>query len=161
MLQFFTKEKKGFTLIELLVVIAVIGLLSSIVLVQLGPVRQDARNKRRMQDFAQIASAMDLCRYEAGCGEGEDLFIKSATMPSTIGTFMSSLAIDPTNTSPHVYTWVSNVPPVTTPPTPFSNKYCIYTKLEPAASDKYLCVSEAGVREKATATAPGVGSCCY
>lgn len=52
--------KKGFTLIELLVVIAVIGLLSSIVLVQLGPVRQKARDARRISDVSEMAKALEI-----------------------------------------------------------------------------------------------------
>ena len=81
--------KKGFTLIELLVVIAVIGLLASIVLVQLGPVRGKARDSKREQDFSQISQAMELCRIDQNCGDGVDEYIKNAgpTIPA-IGTYM-------------------------------------------------------------------------
>jgi len=56
-------KQKGFTLIELLVVIAVIGLLSSIVLVQLGPVRERARIAKVQTDFDAMRQV--LMRYAA------------------------------------------------------------------------------------------------
>jgi len=52
--------KKGFTLIELLVVIAIIGLLSSIVLVNMQGVRAKARDAKRLQDMKQIVTALQL-----------------------------------------------------------------------------------------------------
>lgn len=50
----------GFTLIELLVVIAVIALLSSVVLIGLQNARQKSRNVKRIQDMAQMSSALEL-----------------------------------------------------------------------------------------------------
>jgi len=143
-----TNQRKGFTLIELLVVIAIIGLLASIVLVQLGPVRGKARDAKREQDFAQISQAMELCRIDEDCGDGVDKYIKSATFPTSIGAYISS---PPTETGGTDYNWEDN----TSDPT----KYCIWTTLEQAGADMKLCASEVGVK-KSTA-APALGACCY
>lgn len=51
--------KKGFTLVELLVVIALIGMLSSIVLVSLGPTRAKARDGKRISEVRQMALALE------------------------------------------------------------------------------------------------------
>lgn len=48
------KNNKGFTLIEMLVVIAIIGLLSSVVLVALGPSRTKAKDARIISDLNQV-----------------------------------------------------------------------------------------------------------
>lgn len=48
------KNNKGFTLIEMLVVIAIIGLLSSVVLVALGPSRNKEKDARIISDLRQI-----------------------------------------------------------------------------------------------------------
>ena len=48
------KNIKGFTLIEMLVVIAIIGLLSSVVLVALGPSRNKAKDARVVSDMNQV-----------------------------------------------------------------------------------------------------------
>ena len=144
-------RNEGFTLIELLVVIAIIGLLSSIVLVQLGPVRGRARDASREQNFAQISQAMELCRIDEACGAGVDQYIGSATFPTSIGTYMAS---PPTATGGTNYNWENN--------TSDSTKYCIWTTLEQAGDDMYLCTSEFGVQKKAYATgAPALGACCY
>lgn len=59
-------ESRGFTLIELLVVIAVIGMLASIVLVSLGPVRGRARDARRISDVRQMALALESEAVDGG-----------------------------------------------------------------------------------------------
>jgi len=51
---------RGFTLIELLVVIAVVGVLASIVLVNMSGTRAKARDTRRLQDMHQILLALQL-----------------------------------------------------------------------------------------------------
>lgn len=89
------KKSRGFTLIELLVVIAVIGLLSSVVLVQLGPVRGKARDARRMSDIKQISDALEVEAADnpepvAGCVTA-DAKIDTCTGPvgSTIASFVN------------------------------------------------------------------------
>ncbi len=62
-----TKTKQqGFTLIELLIVIAIIGILASVVLVNLNSARTKARDARRKSDLQQIILAME--DYWAGNG---------------------------------------------------------------------------------------------
>jgi len=142
-------RKKGFTLIELLVVIAVIGLLASIVLVQLGPVRAKARDARKKQDFAQIASAMQLCYLESTCGAGEDKHISQAGIPTSIGTYLASVPKAPDGTD---YGWFSN--------TTDNQTYCFWTTLEQASPSTHLCASRAGVVEGTAAPTAIKTSCC-
>ena len=54
------RRNRAFTLIELLVVIAIIGLLSSVVLVSMGGVREKARVARALKDLDQIILAINL-----------------------------------------------------------------------------------------------------
>lgn len=53
------KNKKAFTLIELLIVIAIIGILSSIVLVNLNSARVKARDAARLSSIKSIQNALD------------------------------------------------------------------------------------------------------
>src|SRR4030043_524045 len=98
----FKKRKKGFTLIELLVVIAIIGLLASIVLVSLGPVRAKARDAKRESDIRQIDLAMEMCADDTGCNSSTAGNYKAITVDASsritvtaIGSYMSILSQDP------------------------------------------------------------------
>ena len=53
------KNKKGFTLIELLVVIAIIGILSGVILINLGGESDKASSARIKADMAQLRTAME------------------------------------------------------------------------------------------------------
>jgi len=56
----------GFTLIEILVVIAIIAVLSSIVLVGLGPTQRLGRDAKRLSDLSQIQHGLELYYYKCG-----------------------------------------------------------------------------------------------
>lgn len=53
------KEHKGFTLVEMLIVVAIIGLLSSTILIGLGPARAKARDARRIADLRQVQNGLE------------------------------------------------------------------------------------------------------
>lgn len=53
-------SRKGFTLIELLVVIAIIGILSSVVMVNLSAARIKGRDVKRVADIGQVRIALEM-----------------------------------------------------------------------------------------------------
>jgi len=144
------KEKKAFTLIELLVVIAIIGLLTSIIFVNVGPSRKKARDAQRQSTVQQVSLAMELC-YNEDCGAGKDKYIDTAEEEATgdiIGSYFT-VPTDPVDSGDHKYQWTDGG----------EQYYCFYVKLE-AKADTWFCASNKGVSEKVYAGPPTNDNCC-
>jgi prepilin-type N-terminal cleavage/methylation domain-containing protein len=83
------RGQKGFTLVELLVVIAIIGVLATLVLLQLGTARARARDTKRIADINQIRTAAESYFEDNG-----------GTYPTTIdqttlGKYLTKVPSDP------------------------------------------------------------------
>jgi prepilin-type N-terminal cleavage/methylation domain-containing protein len=98
--------KRGFTLIELLIVIAIIGVLSSIVMVNVNTARAKARDTQRISDMGQLRIALELYYDSNGTyppGNGS-LGALSILVP----TYIAKLPNDPLNTGTMPYwDWVN------------------------------------------------------
>ena len=57
------KHKKGFSLIELMAVIVILGILASIVVVNVAPIFQRAYLEKIRADVTQVSKALELYRF--------------------------------------------------------------------------------------------------
>ena len=114
-------NEKGFTLIELLVVIAVIGILAAVVLASLNDARAKARDAKRLADVKQFQNALELYRNDTGAypsvnkwsydaDDGTQPWITYWTSRLVTPGYISSIMIDPVNSSNTHYRFYSNLP---------------------------------------------------
>ena len=103
---FRNRLSKGFTLVELLVVIAIIGVLATMLLLQLGVARQRARDAKRTTDVNQTRTAVEL--YFDDNGQYPQVATFAALSSLLSPKYLVLLPKDPLDVSPHVYNYAYN-----------------------------------------------------
>lgn len=97
------KLQKGFTLVELLVVIAIIGILATLLLLQLGTARQRARDAKRIVDVSQVRTASELYFDDNGQYPQVATFVALGAL--FVPKYMTNLPIDPLNNGNYSYNY--------------------------------------------------------
>lgn len=112
---------RGFTLVELLVVIAIIGILATLLLLQLNVARSKARDTQRATAVNQIQIAVEL--FYDDCGwYPQDIYSALTTCLGGVGKYMAN-GITPTDPNGGAnYGYNKNVAPAT--------KYQVWAQLE-------------------------------
>ena len=147
-------KKEGFTLIEMLVVIAMIGLLSAVVLVALGPSRSKAKDTRIVSDVNQARSYME-ATYDPTAGGYPD-YTTGFSASSSLVTLSTDIASQNGDTSGKsgggLYLNEAKSGSV-------YSAYAFYAKL---ASDgtKAYCVDSEGNSGTVTASSIGTATVC-
>lgn len=104
----FSTRTESFTLIEMLIVIAIIGLLASLIIINLASSAMKARDAKRKADLATIHSVLSLYYDAHGeypvagtCGYNTNCYVFStggpAWIPALVPTYTSALPVDPIN----------------------------------------------------------------
>ena len=108
---------RGFTLVELLVVIAIIGVLSTLLLLQLGTARAKARDTKRITDVSGIRTAVELY-YDDFNG-----VYPTAISTANIGKYLAAPTVpnDPVTAVAYFYAYSPAASPT---------KFHIWTELE-------------------------------
>ncbi len=108
--------QKGFTLIEVMITVAIIGLLTSVVAVSVGSVREKARDTRRKSDVDQIRKSLEIYfsdhdKYPSTGGNWVILNgVDDLLTPELVPKYLELMPSDPKNTDqlPFVYKYASD-----------------------------------------------------
>ncbi len=120
------EKNKGFTLIEMLVVVAMIGILSALLLISLGPSRNKAKDTRIISDVNQIRALAETY-YDQATGYYNDAALRSAvtSIMTDIQNQGSTGGVEPGVHS-------------------FSNDVAVWAKLLSQTPTTYYCVDTRG-----------------
>jgi general secretion pathway protein G len=137
--------RRAFTLVELLVVIAIIGLLSTVATVSLSSSRAKARDAKRIADFRQITTAINLYYEDHGyypqCAAGGEVCSTTGysgdftTVLEIKPDYMANIPKDPKNVSgSYGYYYARGWHPVSncaySAHTTLASEYLLATRLE-------------------------------
>jgi len=99
------KSVTGFTLIELLVVISIIGILSTLLMLQIGVARGKARDVKRIADMNQIRIALELffdsnghypgLTFEGVSNSGEMIGDDDGNIEQALQPYLTTIPVDP------------------------------------------------------------------
>lgn len=92
----------GFTLVELLVVLAIIGLLTTVVVINVLPVQGRAQVQKAEADIALIEQGLEFWRIDTGRYPTGEEGLKALTVPTVSGSKLKKLPNDPWG-APYLY----------------------------------------------------------